>query len=196
MEYFLCNRNLSVIRVRGTELEFVVHGYADVFDEDAFETYAKNHGSALYRSLSNDTSKPGMELLYRSIFATGELKLRVCAAYRADMKNSLTPIKCYLFPPESRSYLPNPHIQHYGCIGSYAGRFAEYMFKRDYVGAIDQAAVSARSLNFHDSTVMGSLAYDLSHTVIKCIEDEDGNLMTPREAIIKLEARECQSQSE
>jgi hypothetical protein len=133
-----------------------------------------------------------MELLYRAIFEAGAYKLRVCAAYRADMKNSLTPIREYAFPPESRDYLPNPHIQHYGCIGNYAGRFAEYMHRHDYIGAIDQAVMSARNLNFHDSTVMETLAHDLSHTIIKCIEDTDGNLLTPRQAIYKLEENDEQ----
>lgn len=185
MEYFLCNKQLSVIRVLGTELEFVVHGYADVFDEDAFTTYAGNLNSYLYRDLG--VSKEEMQRLYRSIFGGGVFKLRVCAAYRADMKNSIKPIRDYVFPPESREYLPNPHIQYYGCIGGYASRFVEYMSRRDYVGAIDQAVVSARNLNFYDSAVMGTFAYNLSRTTIRCIEGVDGTLMTPREAIKKLE---------
>lgn len=186
MEYFLCNKNLSIIRVLGTELEFVVHGYADVFDEDAFDTYAGNLNSYLYRDIAG-VSKEEMQKLYRAIFGGSTFKLRVCAAYRADMKNSIKPIRDYAFPPESRDYLPNPHIQHYGCIGGYASRFVEYMSRRDYVGAIDQAVVSARNLNFYDSSVMGTFAYNLSRTTIRCIEDKTGTLMTPREAIKKLE---------
>jgi len=195
MEYFLCNKQLSVIRVRGTELEFVVNGYADIFDEEAFDTYAGNHNSYLYHRLSSNVTVEGMELLYRAIFG-GDYKLRICAAFRADMRNSITPISDYIFPPESGTYLPNPHIQRFGCIGGYAQRFAEYMYNRDYVGAIDQAAVSARNLNFHDSAVMETLAHALSHTTTKCVEDADGNLMTPRETIKRLEAQACQSQSE
>jgi len=186
MEYFLCNKQLSIIRVKGTELEFVVHGYADVFDEDAFETYVGNHNSYLYNRLANIDAREEMELLYRAIFGDGKYKLRVCAAYKADMKYGLTPVQNYIFPPESQTYLPNPHIQNYGCIGGYASRFVEYMNNQDYVGAIEQAAVSARNLNFHDSTVMIMFAHNLSSTTIKCIEDTDGNLMTPKEAIKKL----------
>jgi len=197
MEYFLCNKQLSVMRVQGMELEFVVHGYADVYDEDAFETYFGNHNSYLYNRLGNSVTKDEMDLLYRAVFGDGKYKLRVCAAYRADMRNGLRPVQNYTFPPESQTYLPNPHIQQYRCIGGYASRFVEYMQNRDYVGAIDQAAVSARNLNFHDSAVMPALAGNLSVTTVKCIEDADGNLMTPREAIKKLkEVAGCQSQSE
>ena len=197
MEYFLCNKQLSIIKVSGTQLEFVVHGYADIFDEEAFDAYAGNHSSCLYRGISSKVTKEDMELLYRAIFSDNSLKLRICAAYRADMRNSITPLREYIFPPESKTYLPNPHIQRFGCIGGYATRFSEYMHNRDYIGAIDQAAVSARNLNFHDSTVMETLAHALSNTTIKCIEDADGNLMTPREAIKRLEEfGVCQSQSE
>ena len=138
-----------------------------------------------------------MEKLYRAVFGGGTYKLRVCAAYRADMKNSITAMSNYTFPPESQNYLPNPHIQLYGCIGGYASRFTEYMHNRDYVGAIDQAAVSARNLNFHDSPVISRLAQTLSGTTVKCIEDANRTLLTPREAIKRLEeVAECQSQYE
>ena len=196
MEYFLCNKNLSVMCVNGTEIEFVVHGYADIYDADAFEIYVLNHAGYLYSSIDSRISKPQMERLYRAIFSEGIYKLRVCAAYRADMRNSIKPARDYSFPTESTTYFPNPHIQRFGCIGGYASRFQEYMHKRDYVGAIDQAAVSARNLNFHDSTVMEQLAQELSRTAIRCIEDESGAFMTPIEAINKLEGgASCQDQS-
>ena len=61
------------------------------------------------------------------------------------------------------------------------------MAKKDYVGAIDQAVVSARNLNFYDSTVIGTFAHDLSCTTIKCIEKPDKTLITPLEAITETE---------
>jgi len=115
-------------------------------------------------------------------------KLRLCAAYNADMKGGLKAMKHYTFPPESKTYLENPHIQQFGCIGSYAMRFQEYMRKKDYVGGIDQALVSARNLNFHDSSVMGTFASQLSGTSKTCIEKSDGTLITPYEAIQELES--------
>jgi len=42
-EYFMCNKNLNLIRVNGTLMEFITHGYADIYDEDAFIQYAGNH---------------------------------------------------------------------------------------------------------------------------------------------------------
>jgi hypothetical protein len=111
------------------------------------------------------------------------------------MQTRLKAIKNYAFPHESKTYFPNPHIQQFGCIGSYAGRFQEYLAKRDYVGAIDQAVVSARNLNFYDSAPISRFAYEFSHTSIKCLEKPDGTLLTPIEAINEMEgSTPCQDQ--
>jgi len=187
MEYFMCNKNLSIIKVIGTAIEFIAHGYADIYDADAFEQYAGNLNGYMYNNLHSSVTKPQMQKLYRAIFGDCKYKLRICAAYTADMRTGLRGISSYVFPPESRTYLHNPHIQVHGCIGSYSGRFQEYMQKRDYVGGIDQAVVSARNLNFYDSTVISTFAKELSRTTISCIEKPDGTLLTPREAIIELE---------
>jgi hypothetical protein len=188
MEYFMCNKNLSIINVSGTTIEFVAHGYADVYDQEAFDKYVQNHNGYLYSRLNSAITKAQMERLYKAIFQESRLKLRICAAYTADMKTGLKAVKMYMFPPESGSYLPNPHIQNHGCIGSYAMRFQEYMRKRDYVGAIDQAVVSARNLNFHDSTVMSRFANELSNSSRSCIETQDGTLLMPFEAVLEMDS--------
>ena len=186
VEYFMCNKNISIINVRGTSIELVVHGYADVYDQEAFDRYVKNHSSFLYSNLHSQFTKSQMEKLYRAIFEKCTHKLRICAAYTADLKSGLSAYKNYVFPSESKDYLPNPHIQNHGCIGTYSARFQDYLSNKDYVGAIDQAVVSARNLNFYDSTVMSGFARDLSHSAIKCIENPNGILLTPREAIAEL----------
>ena len=71
----------------------------------------------------------------------------MCAAYIAGVVSGLSANRSFLYPVESQTYLPNPHIQFHGCTGGYSVRFLEYMRKRDYVGAIDQATVSGRNLN-------------------------------------------------
>ena len=185
MEYFMCNKNLSVMSVNGTAIEFVAHGHVDIYDEEAFERYVNNRNGYMYNNVA--VNKIKMEMLYRAIFGERWYKLRICAAYKADMNTGMKALSHYAFPPESRTYLPNPHIQNHGCIGNYAGRFQEYMKNRDYVGGIDQAVVSARNLNFYDSAVMSSFAGTLSRSNIKCVEKPDGTLLTPAEAIKELE---------
>ena len=187
MEYFMCNKNLAIIKVSGTAITFIAHGYADIYDIDAFDQYVSNHNGYMYANMPSTITKTQMEKLYRVIFADGKYKLRICAAYTADMRTGLKAIQHYTFPSESHTFLPNPHIQDFGCIGTYAGRFQEYMQKRDYVGAIDQAIVSARNLNFYDSSVMAVFARTFSNATSKCIEKSDGTLLTPYEAITEIE---------
>jgi hypothetical protein len=110
MEYFMCNKQLTIIKVTGTAIEFVVHGYADVYDIDAFEQYVKNHKSYMYTRINPRITKPQLELLYRAIFGDCKYKLRICAAYTADMKSGLKAKQHYHYPPESATYLHNPHI--------------------------------------------------------------------------------------
>jgi hypothetical protein len=187
MEYFICNKNLSIISVTGTTINFIAHGYADIYDEEAFLQYAPNTSGFLYQDISHNISPVQMEKLYRAIFSDGIYRLRVCAAYSADMKSGLQACGEYIFPPESGTYFPNTHIQYFRCVGTYRGLFSEYLHKRDYVGAVEQAVISARNLNFYDSTVMGRFAKEFSRTKIKCLEKSDGTLLTPLEAINELE---------
>jgi hypothetical protein len=188
MDYFMCNKNLAIIDVNGTAIEFVVHGYVDIFDEEAFEKYSRNLKSYMYKDLSPLVTKEQMKALYKAIFGDSpQYKLRICASYTADVKSGLKANDHYDFPPESITYMPNPHIQNHGCIGDYALKFQAYMKKHDYVGAIDQAVVSARNLNFHDSIVISNFVSELSDSPVACIEKADGTLLTPHEAIKELE---------
>jgi hypothetical protein len=168
-----------------------------VFDEEAFEQFVKNHKSYMYTRINPNVTKQQMEKLYRAIFGDGRYKLRLCAAYNANMKTGLKPLKHYDFPPESSTYLENPHIQQFGCIGSYAARFQEYIHNKDYVMAVDQAVVSAKNLNFYDSTVISTFASQLSYTSTTCIEKPDGTLITPYDAVKELTKGDtpCQDQS-
>ena len=197
VEYFMCNKNLTLVQTFRTTLEFVAHGYADIYDEDAFNQYVGNHHGYLYAELNSSITKPQMERLYRAIFNEGRYKLRICAAYTVEMRSGLKAFREYAFPEESKTHFPNPHIQQFGCIGTYAGRFQEYMDRKDYVGAIDQAVVSARNLNFYDSSVMSGFAKSFSRTSLKCLEKVDGTLLTPQEAILEMEGGnlECQDPS-
>jgi hypothetical protein len=139
----------------------------------------------MYTSLA--VTKEQMKKLWLALFGDCVYKLRMCCAFVADMKSGLRGLANYRFPSESDTYLPNPHIQFYGCTGTYSARFAEYMKKHDYVGAIDQAVVSGRNINFYDSAVISLFVKNLSASNTKCIEKADGTLLTPKEAINELE---------
>ena len=188
MEYFICNKNLILVNVNHTIVEFIVHGYADLYDIEGFLYYVSLYNGYMYRGLSPLVSKSQMEILYRALFEDNDnYKLRMCAAFKADMQSNLRGVQHYPFSFESQNYLPNPHIYNYGCIGDYAGKFQEYLKNNDYVGAIEQAVLSTRNLNFYDSSVIPAFATILSSTTIQCIEKLDGTLLTPKQVIDEIE---------
>ena len=183
LEYFICNKHLTLLQVKDTAVSFIVHGYADVYDLDAFERYVGNHRGYMYSSMNSAVTRTQLEKLYRAIFSEYRYKLRLCAAFSADVVNGLKALRNHTFTKESLTFLPNPHIQQFGCVGGYAGQFQEYIQRHDYVGAIDQAVVSTRNLNFYDSAVMTSFAKTLSTTALECLERADKTLVSPLAAI-------------
>ena len=52
------------------------------------------------------------------------------------------------------TYIPNPHIDRYSCLGNYERTMNERLMENDAIGAIEQCISSCKSLNFSDSTVM------------------------------------------
>lgn len=187
MEYFLLNKNLIIISVKGVKMVFVAHGYMDSFDEDAFDTYVNNLNSYLYKNIYKNVKT--LQKFYKTVFSERTYKLRICAAYKFDTQNSISAMLNFSFPPECRTYIPNPHINEYTCLGDYTPRINESIKNRDYVGAIILAENSARNLNFHDSGIIIKFIKSLLSTSIKCIEDAEGNLMAPMELIKKLEEK-------
>ena len=91
--------------------------------------------------------------------------------------------------------MPNPHIDRYRCMGNYETKINNLLKNRDYIGALEQCAASAKSLNFHDSTVMSEFVRQICTNAGKnnrCIELPDGKVVKPAEAIKWIEAQEVE----
>lgn len=194
MEYFLCNRKLVLENIDGTYMYFAVRDYLSYFDEDAASTYIKNRNGYFYRSCNSNMTKDGMEKLLTAIFVDQTIKIRFCAAYYFDMNGSVTPQSGHRFGPEFQGYKPNPHIDQYSCMGNYKPAINTALRNRDYITALEQCVASAKSLNFHDSTVMGNFIEQFTAnggSSYKAIELPDGSIVSPREAIKWIEAQEA-----
>ena len=135
-----------------------------------------------------------MEKLLNAIFVDQTLKIRFCAAYYFDMNGSVTPQHSHRFGPEFQGYKPNPHIDRYTCMGNYKPAINTALRKRDYVTALEQCVASAKSLNFHDSTVMEEFISQFTSnggSSYKAIELPDGTIVSPKEAVKWIEAQEA-----
>lgn len=195
MEYFLCNRRLYLEDTSSTVLYFAVRDYLSYFDEDAAQSYINNKNGYFYRSCNSSMTKDGMHKLLTAIFVDQTIRIRFCAAYYFDINGSVSADSHHHFnPSEFEGYRPNPHIQEYACMGNYRRTINDALARRDYISALEQCIASAKSLNFHDSTVMNTFISDFtsnSGNAYKAIELPDGSIVTPKEAIKWIEAQEA-----
>ena len=196
MDYFLCNKKLSLQNVNDTVMEFVAQEYLTYYDEEMAKRIIENPHSYVYAraGAGNNISREDMKMLMTAIFIDQKLRIKFCAAYRFVLDGSVSARSGYRFGPEFGDYMPNPHIDKFSCLGSYSNPINRYLRDRNYIGALEQALASCKSLNFGDSPVMGEFmnqmyGYYSSGSVrknTKCIELPDGRVVTPKDAIAYL----------
>ena len=200
MDYFLCNRKLYLEAVSNNEMYFAVRDYLTYFDEESAKRYINNKRSYIYDYCgtgSGQIKKEQMEKLMRAVFLDEVLKIKFCAAYRFNLTGSVHTQSQHHFSDYGNvftEYMPNPHIDRFNCMGGYESKINGFLVKRDYVGALEQCAASAKSLNFHDSAVMSEFVRQLCTNAGKnnrCIELPDGKVVKPAEAIKWLEEQEA-----
>ena len=194
MEYFLCNRKLYLEMVDRNYMYFAVRDYLSYFDEDAAQSYINRESGYFYQHCGSSFTKEGMKKLLNAIFVEQTLKIRFCAAYRFELTGSVRPESNHEFGPEFDGYKPNPHIQRYACMGNYTNPINKALQKRDYITALEQCIASAKSLNFHDSTVMEYFVGEFTRnggSAYKAIELPDGRIVSPKEAIKWIEEQEA-----
>lgn len=197
-EYFLCNKKLILSRVDESVITFVVKDYLTYFDEDMARTVIDNKYSFVYEPdgdpLDDLIPRDDIKKLMTAIFVDQSLKFRVCAAYRIKLGSSVEALQGFDYDVECNDSMPNPHIDRYECLGTYAQAINQCLGKNDAIGAIEQCVASCKSLNFADSAVMKVFmrricAYNgYSHN--HCIELPDGKVVDPEEAIAWLKEQE------
>lgn len=188
LEYFKCNKNIYLNSVYGTKITFSIRGNVEFFDEEAVKIILRNNGCSAYelkpRGVSNETVR---EMMLR-IFVDQDIKLRFCASYCIDLNRGVAPVQNQDFSsPMFNGYMPNPHIQHYGCLGTYERTFIELMKKGAYLEAIEQCSASAKSLNWNDNYVMSRFFSWLYEEEYRCLEMPDGSICSFNEAVAWVE---------
>jgi hypothetical protein len=204
MEYFLCNNRLYLENVTNTDMFFVAGDYLSYFDKELVERMLNNTRSFVYISENGNAysriAPPKMVKLLGAIFIDETLRMKFCAAYRFSLSGGVSPLGNHQFTSEFNTFMPNPHINRYTCMGNYQRTINERLQQNDYIGALEQSIASCKSLNWADSTVMGgfmSLMYgNNSGCNTRCIELPDGSVVKPAQAIQWLEKQEEQNNAE
>lgn len=187
MDYFLCSRAVELIGVDGSQIEFGVKQYLDIFDETAARNAINNRRSYVYGHDGVLTKEQAVRLM-KAIFIEDEVKLKVCGIYRFSVFGPVEPVVRYSFGPEFDGYTPNTHINQFGCMGSYLTTINELLRDHKYLESIEQCIASCKSLNFTDGVVMSRFVGDLYNNFSgsSCIEMPDGSSVTALEAAQKL----------
>lgn len=189
-EYFVANKALKFIS--GDDgIKFAAVGNMSYWDEDLAERVIENLSSSLYGGVSSRTSftKEDLREFYRAVFIEQKIKWRTCAVFVLRPGRTVERPHPYSFGHEFDTYMPNTHIDRYGCIGNYDGVIDDAITKHDYVTALEQCAASALTFNFADGTVSRSFSAALCGSSgdykpnTRGFELPDGKIVTPAEAI-------------
>lgn len=181
MEYFLQNRSLRLENVDNDNLTFVVTSHLNYWDADEAEGCIANENSSVYSE--SDFCHEDTRLLATAAMVDRALKVRICAAYRLSLRGSVSGLQGYGYSDEYDEYLPNPHIDSYGCLGDYRKDFNQLMMEGNYIAAIEKCTASAQSLNISDPSANVFFRLICKDTSKKYFETPDGTVMTAREAI-------------
>lgn len=185
MQYFLCNRKLSLREVDETTMTFVAMDYLTYYDEEMAKRVIQNRGSYVY-SYHGALTEDQMEKLMTAVFLDHKLRVKFCAAFKFQLEGNVSAIAGYNYGAECREYMPNPHLDRYRCLGNYAQAINACLSDRNYIGALEQSLASCKSLNFADSAVMNVFMKRLQgreESNVRCIELPDGTVVRPKEAV-------------
>lgn len=181
MQYFLCNKTLNIVSVASRSMVFEVMTYLDYFDEDLAKQVIDNQRSNLY--YSSRYPYEDMKRLFEEIFIKRTMRIKIWAAYRINLGDSVDGISDHDSETCDALHLPNPHIYHYACLGDYRTVMNEMVMNNDYIGCIEQCCASAKSLNFGDGVVMEKFSRDINNRRNPFIEMPDGSVCNVKQAI-------------
>lgn len=190
--YIKNNKAVRIVEFGSSTMRIVVDGFFEYYDTDPLEEYLASPGSMVYRRTSG-TNLEGDKIkkLLKAIFIDEVLRVRVCSAFTVDVdSNRIRALQDYSYPTEYRKHYPNPHIQHYACIGDYSQSMAEYLASGNFIGAVEQCIASNQTMNFYDSAVTSALVSDLVNIYdsVECVMLPDGTFTTAKKALEYLDA--------
>ena len=195
MDYFLCNKAVDIRSLSGNTITFVVKSYLDYFDRDCAERMIGRGDNYISRHAPSDEAYENMKKLLTEIFVNPEprLRIRICAAYYLNIPdNACSYMEDYDFSESDGdlTYMPNPHIQEYGCLGNYRQEINDALIRGDYITAVEQCVSSCGSLNWADGAVMGAFVQNMYNSRNAFIELPDGSIVTVAKAIEWLKQQE------
>lgn len=190
MEYLLRNKKVVGVSGSGGNYSFFVKSFLSDWDEDEADKIIENTRSYLYYNMA-PMFYDNWKRLFRAIFIDRKIKINTCACFSFSSDGHADAISGAKYPTECGDCLPNPHIHHYYCTGSFYDNLSQCASNYDYIGVIEVCISSTQNLNFSDGTVLRDLSEDI---VVGCDDKfltmPDGSVVSPREAMDRLKEAE------
>lgn len=188
-EFIAGNRHVRFIDSQSEDMRFVVTGYLDIYDPEAYRSMARNQ-YCWYWAESATSSGPFMQrearkLVMDAIFSDSPVfKIKTYGVYKLDLEHnsvSATGGRHDNIDDVSDRY-PNPHLNYASCLGSYRPHINRALQSGDLVGAISQCITSVHSVNVTESATFRHLCSDIFRNNEPILEGPNGQSFTTLQA--------------
>lgn len=190
------HKDIHNLKIDNERLYFSVATTLTNYNEEAWRIFSQrgNIYDGEYKCGYNDVFKvtENRKILFDSIFSEDpEFTVKIAGNYRLHMtRNTVTTFADYDYAADNplyKSYLPNPHLKIFACLGGYEPRIMDALRDEKYVVAIELCVASAGSVDLDETeqTFRPFLGWILASEE-KILRRKDGVEMTPQEALIYL----------
>lgn len=193
-EYLINNKSIDDISVNDSYIQFVVKTYLFPYLTDSWENM-DNRG-AIYDNIRGYNSELGdkdnIRLLLNAIFSSKAcLKLKICGHIKLDyLGSSVESVRGYDYS-KYPDYIPNTHLSRHNCFGQNGPDIIEQLKMGDTIGAIECAINCVKHINVDElSATFIPFLSNLLNCTEKCLVNEDGQELTPVEAIKYLKEKD------
>lgn len=177
---------ITVDDINDNHIIYRVSSVLNVFDEDAYKIKTQSKEldkiSVLY-DIPQDKKKDVL-LFLNAVFVDRKYKIRTFNYFKLSLdKQSSLSVKRGAIHVEN-ACLSHPHGQMFGCTGNFPTQWNEALASGDLVVAIQYTISYTAHINWGDFTVCKQMVNQIwTFRNDKFIEDENGEIITPLEAI-------------
>lgn len=212
IEYLSTKKELHNLSVVGQEITFSVATLLNNYNADAWRIFSER-GSIYDGEYGPEANPSNIQLLdvfkdktNRKIFLDNvfsespDFAIKIAGNYRLDLYGcNVRSERGYNYiaaDPVYTSYIPNPHLKIFSCLGGYETRINRALRDRNYVAAVELCCTSAGSVDLDETaqTFRPFLGWVLTSRE-KIMHRRDGVDMTPEEALIWLIDKEKKNET-
>lgn len=188
VRYFKANKSLEPIGSSRMVFEFIVKTTLDSWNPDFFERVVDKDDGCLYRDYTVGNrefrSVDARRKFFKAIFSDDPLlRIRMCGYYKIDLRGHVTSCSNYHYPSSCDTYIPNPHLHNFNCLGNHERQITSCLQSGNTIGAVEQCVASAKSVNLSEPPTMQHFLDYLFRTNANIIELPDRTTVSPVKAL-------------